>query len=297
MGNKFLWIGLVFAFLWSSAAVATKFGLQSAQPFVLSVCRFFLAGILLLIFSHIILKNPLPQKKFWLPLLIYGALNISIYLGLYVLAMQYITAGLGSLAIAINPVFISFITAVFLRNRPGLHQFLSLVLCCLGVLLAAWPLLISSHASPQGLALLALSMLAYSLGAIYFANSNLRSLNLITVNAWQTLLGGILLVPILLFTYKSELNFFDGKFWGSTIWLAVAVSIGAVQCWLLLLRHNAVTAAYWLFLCPVFGFILAAFTLREPIGLLTLLGVLLVTLGLYLVQPKSRAKSFLKKTA
>jgi len=36
--------GVLFAFLWASAATATKLGLQSAQPFVICIARFFLAG-------------------------------------------------------------------------------------------------------------------------------------------------------------------------------------------------------------------------------------------------------------
>jgi probable blue pigment (indigoidine) exporter len=41
-----------------------------------------------------------------------------------------------------------------------------------------------------------------------------------------------------------------------------------------------------LFLCPVFGFIIAALSLHEPLSLYTMAGVLLVTAGLYLIQKK-----------
>ena len=68
--------------------------------------------------------------------------------------------------------------------------------------------------------------------------------------------------------------------------LAIPVSIGAVQLWLYLLRDNPVKASFWLFLCPVFGFIIAAITLHEPISLYTFIGVLLVIGGLYMVQKK-----------
>jgi drug/metabolite transporter (DMT)-like permease len=44
-----------------------------------------------------------------------------------------------------------------------------------------------------------------------------------------------------------------------------------------------------LFLCPIFGFIIAAILLHEPITLFTILGVIMVTSGLYLVQKKSKA--------
>jgi EamA-like transporter family. len=103
---------------------------------------------------------------------------------------------------------------------------------------------------------------------------------------WSTLLGGIFLLPALFFTYHSNRNLFDVKWISCVLWLAVMVSIFAIQLWLYLLRRNPVKASFWLFLCPVFGFIIAAIMLKEPISLYTFAGVALVIGGLYLVQNK-----------
>jgi drug/metabolite transporter (DMT)-like permease len=111
LGNwKFFVAGLALSILWSSASTATKLGLTSAQPFVISSTRFLIAGILMLFVSHVILGNRLPSKAEWKSIIVYGFLNVSLYLGLYIIAMQQVSAGLGSLAIAINPVFISLIS-------------------------------------------------------------------------------------------------------------------------------------------------------------------------------------------
>ena len=152
--------------------------------------------------------------------------------------------------------------------------------------MAAWPLLQDSFATVNGILIMLVSMLAYSVGAIYFARTKWNDLHILTINGWQTLIGGVLLIPALLFTYKTELNQFDLRFFGGVLWLALPVSIAAVQLWLWLLKRNTVTASYWLFLCPVFGFIIAAISLNEPISLYTVAGVLLVSVGLYLVQKK-----------
>jgi len=66
--------------------------------------------------------------------------------------------------------------------------------------------------------------------------------------------------------------------------MAVPVSIAAVQCWMILLKDNAAKAAFWLFLCPVVGFLLARIFLNETLGWYTALGVALVLAGLYLSQ-------------
>ena len=284
---KLLTAGLLFSVLWPSAAVATKIGLQVAQPFVICIARFFVAGALMLAITHGILRNRLPQKEEWKQIAIYGLLNISLYLGLYVLAMQYISPGLGSLAIAANPVFISLMSAVFFKQRTGAGIFISLVLCIVGILIAATPLLQKSFATPGGLLILLLSMLIYSGGTIYFSRKSWHGLHILTINGWQTLLGGIFLLPVAALTFHPAQNTWNMKFIGSVLWLAIPVSIVAVQVWLYMLRDNAVKASFWLFLCPLAGFLIAHFTTHEPLTLYTLVGMLLVLFGLYL-SPKRK---------
>ena len=286
---KKVWLfiaGLVFAVLWSSASTATKLGLVSVQPLVICVCRFFLAGVLMLAIAHVILRSRLPQGKEWRQLAIYGLLNISVYLGLYVVAMQHVSPGLGSLAVATNPVMINLISALFFRQPLKGFVVLSLLLCSLGVVLAAWPLLQNSSATPGGLLILLVSMLAYSGGVLYFSRCSWNNLSIMAINGWQTLLGGIFLLPFAAVTYDASRNVWDWRTIGAVLWLAIPVSIVAVQLWLYLLKDNAARASFWLFLCPVSGFLIANAVMKEPIGLYTVAGMALVIGGLYLVQVK-----------
>jgi drug/metabolite transporter (DMT)-like permease len=286
---KKIWLffaGLAFAVLWSSASTATKLGLIAVQPLVICITRFFLAGVLMLLIAHVILRSRLPQGKEWGQLAIYGLLNISVYLGLYVLAMQHVSPGLGSLAIATNPVFINLISALFFRQRLKMYVVVSLILCSIGVVLAAWPLLQNSSATPGGLLILLVSMLAYSGGVLYFSRCSWNNLSIMAINGWQTLLGGVFLLPFAAFTYDGVLNVWDWRSIGAVLWLAIPVSIVAVQLWLYLLKDNAAQASFWLFLCPVSGFFIAHAVMGEVIGLYTVGGMAMVIGGLYLVQVK-----------
>jgi probable blue pigment (indigoidine) exporter len=283
---KLITAGILFAILWASASAATKIALQSAQPFVIAVSRFFIAGIIMLFISHVILKERMPRQEEWKQIAVYGVLNISIYLGLFVIAMIYVSAGLGTLSVGTNPVLISIIAAVWLKQPVKQATIISLLLCTAGIVVAAYPLLKNSYATPGGLLVLFISMLSYSAGAVFFSKSKWNGLHILVINGWQTLIGGIFLLPFLFAFYDAGKNVYDLKSIGGMLWLALPVSIGAVQLWLYLLRDNPVKASFWLFLCPVFGFIIAAVTLNEPISLYTFIGVALVIAGLYIVQKK-----------
>jgi drug/metabolite transporter (DMT)-like permease len=281
---KTLSAGVIFAILWGSASTATKTALVYAQPFVISVTRFFLAAFIMLFIAHILLKENLPQKQEWKRLMIYGLLNISIYLGLFVIGMQYVSAGIASLFIGTNPVFISIMVAIWLKQPIKRTTGLSLLICSAGILIAAWPLLQTSYVTLPGLLIILLSMISYSLGTVYFSKQSWNKMHILTINGWQTLFGGIFTIPFLLFTYKEEKNTFNWQVVTSILLLAVPVSIGAVQLWMYLLKKNPVKASFWLFLCPIFGIIIAALLLHEPVSLYTFGGVALVLAGLYMVQ-------------
>lgn len=282
MYKKLEWFaaGVLFAALWASASTATKIGLAVAQPLVIAVVRFGMASAILLFLAHVILGQRLPVGKEWKQLAVYGFLNITVYLGFYVIAMQTVTAGIGALAIASNPVFMGFLSVFFLNKKLTLPIASSILICTIGVLCAAWPLLRNNSVSGTGLVVLLGSMLSYSVGAIYFSSREWNGLPLLVINGWQTLLGGVFLLPFTLFFYKRSANHFTTTFWQSVGWLAIPVSIVAVQLWLWLLQTNAVRAGLWLFLCPLFGFAFAAWLVKDPINIYTIAGILLVMGGL-----------------
>jgi probable blue pigment (indigoidine) exporter len=286
--KKYAWLlaGLLFSMLWASASTATKIGLESAQPLVIALIRFAIASALMLFISHILRGHRLPSGKEWKHLAIYGLLNISIYLGFYVIAMQQVTAGIGSLAIATNPVFISFLSVFILKKPLNIRSLIALLICSAGVICAAWPLLSEASVTIPGLLILLLSMLSYSLASIYFSAQRWSNLHLFTINGWQTLLGGLFLLPVTWFYYQDTENHFDTSFWGSVLWLAIPVSIVAVLLWLWLIRISTLRAGFWLFLCPVFGYAIAAALMNDRIDGFTFAGVSMVITGL-LISHKS----------
>ncbi|HEX2608284.1 MAG TPA: EamA family transporter [Flavisolibacter sp.] len=282
---KQLLIGLGFILLWSSASVATKFGITEVPPFLLATVRFLGAGLLMLGFGYGLAsqRHKLPRGKEWLHLLLFGLLNTTVYLGAFVWALREVPAGIGSLAVATNPLFIAILSSLWLKRPIKWAELLGIFLGLAGITVAALPVLQQQSSSLAGLLILLAGMLSVSIATVYYTSVKWKLAPLI-VNGWQVLLGGLCLIPATLATTDWTAVHWTPRFWGAELWLIFAVSICALQLWFYLVRRDPVQAALWLFLSPLFGFAYAALLLHEHLTYYTLAGTLLVISGLYLAQ-------------
>ncbi len=282
--TQYILTGIIFSVLWSSASIAGKFGLYSVEPLVLFNIRFFLAGTILLLYAYVYKKSRMPASKEWKNLVVFGAFNTALYLGIFIIALQYITAGITALAIALNPLFISLMSSFWSNRKVTITEWISIALGIAGVFIASYPLLNTKDVTAFGLILLAISMVAYSYGAVFYASIK-WTLERVTINGWQVLIGGILITPLTII-FHSQPNNFDTRFWFSLIWLIVPVSIIAVQLWLILLKTDAIRASIWLYLCPIFGLLFSSILLNEPLTFYTLVGTVLVLGAVFIGQKK-----------
>jgi probable blue pigment (indigoidine) exporter len=280
----YLLTGLSFAILWSSASVAGKLGLQSMEPLAFFTSRFLLAGFILLTYSHVIQRQRLPQGKEWFNVSVFGAFNTALYLGIFIIALQYVAAGITALSLALNPLLISIMSSLWMRRKVKVYEWISIFLGMTGVAIATYPLIQTGHATTGGLILLILSMFTYSIGSVFYSSVT-WTLSRSAINGWQVLIGGFMLLPFTLYFFKGN-NSYDLNFWLSLAWLIIPVSIFAIQLWLRLLREDAVRASLWLFLCPIFGLGFATLFLDEPFTLYTTAGTAIVLVALYIGQKK-----------
>ena len=277
--------GVLFAMLWASASVATKIGVAHAHPLLLANIRFLIAGGLMLVFCYGFQrgKNALPKGVEWRHLLIFSLLNTTLYLGAFVMALKEVSAGIGSLSTATNPLFITLLSAAWLRRPVKWGESLGIILGLTGVALATYPLLQNSFATTKGLLILLAGMVSVSAATVYYAQVKWH-LPTLVINGWQVLLGGICLLPFTLSFTNYKTTHLDVAFWEAVFWLVIPVSIISLQLWFYLVKQDAVRASLWLFLCPIFGFFYSYTLLNEPLTLYTFAGTALVILGLYLAQ-------------
>jgi drug/metabolite transporter (DMT)-like permease len=282
--------GLLFALLWASATVATKFAMRSADPFLLTCIRFILVAILLQLYTYAIKNNRFPSRKEFSKLLVLGVCNITIYMTGFLIAIKTVSAGLISLVTAINPLILILLAALFRHKKPTIYQWRGIFICLAGLFLASIPNLQNSHATFKGLLALIAGIIALSAGSIYYSKSNM-SLSKMTVNTWQITIGGLLFVPIIWLNSANNFLKPDLNFFLSFAWLVIPVSIIAYGLWLHLLHKDPVKAGGWLFLTPVLGYIMAVIILHEPLTVYGVVGALLVISGLMYSRKKTNSSS------
>ena len=205
--------GLLYAALWASASVATKYGVQSVHPFILANARFFIAGIgmLLVVYGIQRPQNAWPRGKQWGQLTLFALLNTTIYLGAFVLALKQVSAGIGSLSTATNPLFITLLSALWLRRMPRWTELGGLLLGLVGVGIATYPLLQNSYATLEGLLILLGGMVSVSAATVYYARVDWQ-LPTLVINGWQVLIGGLLLLPFTLVFADFSTAHYDTRF-------------------------------------------------------------------------------------
>jgi probable blue pigment (indigoidine) exporter len=281
--------GLFFAIFWASATVATKFAVKSVDPFLLTLLRFLLVAIILQVYTYAVKRKEarMPTLPEMGKLLVLGILNITIYMAGYLIAIKNVSAGLISLVQATNPLILIILSAIFLKRKPTTQQWIGIVICMVGLVLAAKPNLQDSHATLKGLIALVIGITALSAGSICFSKFELP-LPKMAVNTWQITFGGLLFIPIVLLNsghnyLRSGLNF-----WLSYAWLVIPVSVIAYALWLNLLHKDPVKAGTWLFLTPVLGYLMAVIILHEKVTAYGVAGALLVIVGLMYSRRKAR---------
>lgn len=273
--------GILFAILWASATVATKFGLRSVEPLLLACIRFLIVGGVLTGFVYGIRarRYRLPTRTEFRHLFVLGLLNITVYIAAFVIAVKLVSAGLVSLFNAMPPLVITLLSAVWLKRPVTPKEWIGIALAFSGLAIAAIPNLQSSHATIGGIFILLVGQVAMATGSTYFASIKLELPRLV-INAWQTAIGGLLFIPIVLLNYKNIYLVTDANMYLSLGWLVIPVSILAYGLWLHLLHKDTIRAGMWLFVTPILGYIMAVVILREKVTAYAIAGAVMVISGL-----------------
>ncbi len=276
--------GLQFALL----KIATTSALSELG--ILSLCMALLAAAYLAtltIRGKLYRPNP-RQLRFFA---ISGFFGFVLPLGGIILVADRLAAGLIVLYTeALIPVFTFAIVLALRSERPSRRRLIAIALALVGVAFAFWPEVVgSTDARIEGLLLVLVVPLAYSIDAIYVAARWPSDLRALQVVSGEAVAGTAMLLPIwLLSGGLGELPSALGT--GEWAILAfVPVSYLEVYLYFYLLRHaGAVFVSFGSFIALFAGFFWGWALLDETHPSTVWIAVALVALALYLIATRGR---------
>lgn len=279
------WPG-VFIVLWSSGYVAGKVGLPYAGPFTLLFLRFFVAAAILLA-TALLTRAPWPSTpRQWLHISVVGILIQALqFSGLYTGLSLGVSAGISAVIVGLMPIFTAVGAVLFLGERVSKRQYVGLGLGLTGVALVVAQKFHLGTSSIQGYIAVGLALVGITAGTLYqkkFCSSmDLRTGGCIQLSV-ATLLVGVV-------GYRNEsLNIdWTPALIGSSLWLSLMNSIGAISVMFLMLRRGQASRVASLFyLIPAVTAAMGYVVLGETLTPLQIFGFAMSASGVYLTTRK-----------
>ncbi|MHC6185869.1 DMT family transporter [Acinetobacter sp. X9] len=267
-----------FVLLWGSAAIFTRWGLDSASPIALLILRFATALFVLLLIA-IFRKRLLPKYGSRKQVLLTGLLIIAGYSICYFKAMAHgVTPGLMATIMGIQPI----LTLCLLEKNLQKERLLGLLIALAGLILLVWKSLTMSFIAPIGIFFALAALICITFGAIMQKNIQQAPTDILPLQYVVSLLVCLFIVPFEHFeiTWNSQLII-------SVLFLGILISVVAqLLLYRLLNQGNLVNVTSLFYLVPVVTALLDFLILKNKLPLAGLIGMIAILIGLTLVFKK-----------
>ncbi|OCZ69213.1 DMT family transporter [Acinetobacter pittii] len=267
-----------FVLLWGSAAIFTRWGLDSASPIALLILRFATALFVLLLIA-IFRKRLLPKHGTRKQVLLTGLLIIAGYSICYFKAMAHgVTPGLMATIMGIQPI----LTLCLLEKSLQKERLLGLLIALAGLILLVWKSLTMSFIAPIGIFFALAALICITFGAIMQKNIQQAPTDVLPLQYIVSLLVCLFIVPFEHFeiTWNSQLII-------SALFLGILISVVAqLLLYRLLNQGNLVNVTSLFYLVPVVTALLDFLILKNKLPLAGLIGMIAILIGLTLVFKK-----------
>ncbi len=270
---------LIFAVIWSTGNIFTKYGMPYVEPLTFLALRFAF-GALFLVAVAAAFRAPWPASAAEAGhIVVAGVLVHCGYLwSVFVAVDEGVAIGTLALIVGMQPLLTAMIVGRALGETVSLRQWFGLVLGFVGVVMVVWRKIDIAEGTLFGMALGVTSVLALTLGTVYqkrfCADMDLRSGTALQagVNA------AITVVLVLLF--ETRAIDWTGEFVFSLFWLVVVLTIGAYNLLFYLLRLGAASRVASLFyLTPAITAVMGYLMFDEVLGPVSVIGMAVAVTG------------------
>ncbi|MGE5379446.1 MAG: DMT family transporter [Methylocystaceae bacterium] len=276
-------LGIVYI-IWSTTYLAIRITVAPGNgfpPFAMGATRLFAAFILLLIIARL---NGQRLKLSGRELTVAAITGILLWLGgngLVNWAEQSANSGFAALMVSSSPIWVTLINALLSRRYPSPLLIGSLLFGFGGVaVLMAPAILTGSQLKAAATVALLGSALLWSIGSVYQTRSNTNT-PVLVLSAYQHLFGalGMLIVTLVL---REPVPHPSGTAWLAWSYLVLFGSILGYTSFIRALKLLPINIAMtYSYVNPVLALLLGWWLLHENVSIFTLIGAIMVVIGVF----------------
>ncbi len=292
MTNPFTYIKLLFtAIFWGGTFIAGRVITQSVDPYSAAFLRFFIAATILLFLVYKREKRfPRLNLRQILQVILLGLTGVLAYNVFFFKGLKIIPAGRAALIIAMNPVFISLLSALFFKEKLRWIQGFGIIISVIGAIIAI------THGNPStflnekpgwGDAFIFVCVICWVVYSI-IGKTVLNKLSPLTSVAYSAAVGAIgLFIPALYHNLAEKISSISFIAWIGLFYLALfGTVIGFIWYYQGIKLIGPSKAGLFINFVPISAIFLAFFILQEPITFSLILGTLMVSTGVYFTNKK-----------
>lgn len=274
MDIRAIFMGLAFAFMWSSAFTSARIIVAYAPPMASLSIRFLVSGLIGIGIAYALGQTARLTRNQWIAVVVFGVCQNALYLGLNFVAMQTVEASLASIIASSLPLLVGLIGWVVFKETIRPLGLAGLVAGFAGVGLIMGVRL-QGGVDPYGVALCVIGAVSLAIATLAVRGASSGG-NILMIVGLQILVGSVVLIlPAALFETMDVI--WSWQLIAAFIYTTLVPGLIATVTWFYLVgRIGAVKASTFHFLNPFFGVAVAALLLGERLGATDILGVVII---------------------
>lgn len=282
-GSRSYILLIMLSVIWGLAFVAIRRADFELSPVNLTILRWFIVSAAFIALYPFVVK---PRTKFErkdLPrLVVVGLTTVVVYHLSLNTAEVSVDASLAGLLISFGPIFLVLLSMLVLHEAVGGRIWLALVIAVGGAVVISSPGLALGTSGVVGPLLVVIAGLS---SAVYTVSSKPLVLKYgpIPVSAWASLVGTLMLVPLVSQSLVTQIQGLSPIAWESVLYLALLSTVLSNTIYFTLIHGQAVSRlGIQLFLVPLVSAAGGVLILGEQLGAATVVGgaLLLLAVGL-----------------
>jgi len=294
-------LAIVACWLWSTAFVGVKIGLEYHTPFQFAGIRFFISGVMIFLYFGKPLRYWEELKRNLRFILLISVVQIFSQYALFYSGLNLVPSALASMIVGSQPLFIALVAHFSFHNdKMTLLKTGSILIGVVGIgiiTLGRTQVEMESHLEYLGIGLLLINNVVSGYSNVLIAKKS-GGMSPIVLSSTSLIIGGLMLSIVSVPLEGIHLGPFPPKYWIALAWLSF-LSAAAITIWYLLLTRPGVKISMlniWKFLIPVLGATLSWIILpNEKPDLAAIIGMMIIAVSLILMNFTNRRSTALKR--